>query len=431
MLRLATGLSGNVQAARAIEQVAEQCLAGLAGAPVDLLLVFFSAHHLDAARAISYALGRRLAPRHMLGVSANAVLAGDKELDQTPGIAAFAASLPGVELHPYRTQMLMNYVTAGDTPGLAAAAGFGPQARASILLADPFSVPLNTLLPALSSARPITTPPHADPARPRRAPIVGGVASGAREPGRNALILDDQVLHEGGVGITLSGRVRVDALVSQGCRPVGQPMIVTGGKGQLITALGGRPALQAISEVVEELDDRGKQLMQRNGLFLGRAVNEYKARFGRDDFLIRPILSVDKASEAIAVGDLIRIGQTVQLHVRDAETAHEDLEMLLDVQRLHEPPAGALLFSCAGRGRRFFETPDHDAAAVAHAFSGPRPGPDQAKGGTVLPGPARTMPVAGFFALGEIGPIGDMVSMHSHTASAAFFRAVPPNMPDV
>src|SRR5262249_1994103 len=153
------------------------------------------------------------------------------------------------------------------------------------------------------------------------------------------------------------------------------------GKGQIITALGGRPALQAISEAVEGLDAQGKKLLERGGLFVGRAVSEYRARFGRDDFLIRPILRVDTNSEAIAVGDLLRVGQTIQLHVRDAATAHEDLEMLLDVQRLHEPAAGALLFTCSGRGRRFFDIPDHDAAAVAKAFVRPRPGEEEAKGG--------------------------------------------------
>lgn len=428
MLRIAGGLSGHVHPLKAIEEISEQCAQGLNGAPADLVIAFFSPHHVDAARAISYALRRRLKPKLLLGISGESVLGGDREIEQSPGISLFAASLPGVDIHPFRTEMLMNFVTVGDRVALAAAAGFVPTSRATILLVDPFSVSLNTLIPALSAVRP---PPLPGTPRAPRLPIVGGMASAAQEPGRNVLLLDDQILHDGGVGVTLSGRLRVDTLVSQGCRPVGPPMVLTGGKGQIITSLAGKSALQAISEVVEELDDRGKQLMQRGGLFLGRAVNEYKSRFGRDDFLIRPILSIDRASEAIAVGDLMRIGQTVQLHVRDAETAHEDLEMLLDKQRLHEPPAGALLFTCSGRGRRLFETSDHDAGAIARAFARPRPGELEAKGGSLVNDTAPSIPLAGFFAGGEIGPLGDDVYVHGHTASAAFFRAVPPNPADV
>jgi small ligand-binding sensory domain FIST len=435
MLRLACGLSGHVHPVKAVDQVCEQVAAGLNGAAVDLLIAFFSPHHTDAARAIAYALRRRLGPRHLLGVSGQAVLGGDKELEQSPGLSVFAASLPGVDLHVFRTEMLMNFVTSQDPVGLSAAAGFSGALRATMILADPFSVPMNALLPAMARVRPAG---DASAAR-RRAPIFGGMASAAGEPGKNALLLDDQVLHEGGIGVSLSGRVRVDALVSQGCRPVGAPMVVTSAKAQIVSGLGGRPALEAIQEVVEGLDERGRQLMQRGGLFLGRAVNEYRSHFGRDDFLIRPIVSVDRGSESIAVGDLMRVGQTVQLHVRDAETAHEDLEMLLDMQRLHDAPspAGALLFTCHGRGRRLFDAADHDASAVAHAFSRVKAGEEQAKGGVAIPGGAgagggrRVMPLAGFFAAGEIGPLGDDVFVHSHTASAAFFRAVAPNAADV
>jgi small ligand-binding sensory domain FIST len=430
MLRLAGGLSGHVHPVKAVEHACEQCLAGLGGAPVDLLFAFYSVHHVQAARAIGYALRRRLAPKALLGLSAESVLGGDKEIENAPGLSLLAASLPGVDVHVFRSEMLMKFVSADDRVGLAAAAGFSPSLRGTILLADPFSVPMNTLLPALGAVRPAP-----DGASMKPAPIIGGMASAAREPGKNSLLLDDQVFHQGCVGVSLSGRIRVDAMVSQGCRTVGPPFVVTGGKGQIVTSLGGRPALQVISEIVESLDEHGKQLMQRGGLFLGRAVNEYKSRFGRDDFLIRPIVSVDRNSEAIAVGELLRIGQTVQLHVRDAETAHEDLEMLLDKERLHDPPAGALLFTCNGRGRRLFGTPDHDAAAVARAFLRAQPGHEEAKGGKAMPagaaGAGGIMPLAGFFAFGEVGPLAGEVFVHGHTASAAFIRGVAPNMPDV
>ena len=73
---------------------------------------------------------------------------------------------------------------------------------------------------------------------------------------------------------------------------------------------------------------------------------------------------------AIAMGDYVRVGQTVQFHVRDAATADEDLRCDARAQRQRrDPPAGALLFSCNGRGTRLFDAPCHDidVARRAHA----------------------------------------------------------------
>jgi small ligand-binding sensory domain FIST len=269
-----------------------------------------------------------------------------------------------------------------------------------LLLADPFSVPMNALLPALSRARPAPAAASDARATAKRAPIIGGLASAAAKAGGNVMLFNDTIFRAGGVGVSLRGNIRVDSLVSQGCRAFGPPYVVTGGKGQIITSLGGKPALQALAEAIETLDEQGKKLLQR-GIFIGRAITEYKARFGRDDFLIRGVIGVDKNTEALAVAELLRIGQTIQFHLRDAETASEDLGMLLDVQRLYDPPAGALLFTCNGRGTRMFSQPDHDAAAVATAFG--------------------SLPLAGFLAQGELGPIGKQNFVHGFTASVGLF----------
>jgi small ligand-binding sensory domain FIST len=331
-----------------------------------------------------------------------------------------AMSLPGVDLKSFRIEDLLPFVGPDSGPDLAGAAGMTAGYRGTILLADPFSVPFNGLLPAIARARPGVS--RDDPGSSRRpAPIVGGMASGADKAGGNALLLNGAVSRSGGIGVSFSGPVRIDAIVSQGCRPIGQPMVITGGKGQIITSLGGKPALHALSEMIESIDEHSKNLLKR-GLFIGRAVNEYKERFGRDDFLIRAVLGVDQNTEAIAVADLLRIGQTVQFHVRDATTASEDLALLLDGQRLHEPPIGALAFTCNGRGTRLFNAPNHDAAAISKAFAHPRAAEDRAKPGRPIPDPRAAVPLAGFFAGGEIGPIGDGVFVHGQTASVALFR---------
>ena len=171
----------------------------------------------------------------------------------------------------------------------------------------------------------------------------------------------------------------------------------------VIRELGRRPALEVIREVFANLSEEDQERVQQ-GLHIGRVINEYQEKFQRGDFLVRNVIGSDDAG-GIAISDVVRVGQTVQFHVRDAETADEDLRGLL----IHERQAcadarlgGALLFTCNGRGSRLFPRPHHDVSIIREVL-----------------GP---VPVAGFFAMGEIGPIGGQNFVHGFTASIALFE---------
>lgn len=411
-VRMAAALSASPETTRAADLVCDQCEGLLIDRP-DLVFAFYSQHHVEFANEISETLRRRLSPRVLLGASTIAVIADSTELEGSPGIAVLAGSMPGVTLTPYSSDML----PAAESDAVAQARtteiiGGGPDLRASFLFADPFSTPLVRLLPALNAARgPGST-----------APIFGALASASQSPGGNAMLLNDRVLRSGAVGVSLSGPVRVDAVVSQGCRPFGPNMVVTRAQRNIIFELGGRPALEAVSEAVERLDEKEREGL-RSGLFIGRVINEYKGHFGRDDYLIRNVVGVDHNKGAIAVAELMHVGQTIRLHMRDAVTAHEDLALLMDAQKLHERPAGVLLVTCNGRGRRMFTSPNHDAGAISRAFARGAPGEAMAKPGVALePGSDSAVPLAGLFAAGEIGPIGGQSFVHGNTACAAMFR---------
>jgi small ligand-binding sensory domain FIST len=460
----------------AAAEAAERALAGLGGsgggsAGVDLAMVFVSAHHAGSMRSVGEQVARRLNPRAMIGVTGEAVVHGFLEMEGAPSVAILAARLPGVRVHAFRSDDLPFGVGLAvdpdqeedeDLAALAQAVGIGEgfgDHRATILFADPFSVDMGTMLPAVRRARALAGPGGAGGAGGagenteeaewsvgRRAPIVGGMASASNRPGGNALLVDGRVVNTGLVGVTLSvpragvvpsaahgagvGRgargFRCDAVVSQGCRAFGPNMVVTSARGQIIRTLSGKPALAILHAAIEELGEDERQLLSR-GLMVGRVVNEYKDRFGPGDYLMRSVVGVSKEDGAIAVADHIRVGQTVRLHVRDADTAKRDLELLMDGQSIHERPMGALLVTCAGRGAKLFGAPNHDASAVQRAFIEPaslRGGEERAKGGVSM-GPRVGLPLAGFFAAGEIGPVnggGDGVFLHQHTACALLFR---------
>ena len=178
-----------------------------------------------------------------------------------------------------------------------------------------------------------------------------------------------------------------------------------------------------VQDVVSGLTEADRERLKASGgLLLGRVINEYKERFGRADFLIRALLGAEPEHGAIAVADLVRTGQTVQFFMRDAQTASQDLAMLLDAQRMHEAPGAALLISCTGRGSRLFGSPSHDAGSLARAFGHEPSAERKAKGGFEILAESSPVPTAGFFASGEIGPVGRDSYLHGHSACIALFR---------
>lgn len=389
----------------------------------DLLMVFVTAHHAQRMGMIADTLRDTLNSNHMLGVSAASVMSGTSEINDSPGIALLACNLPGVRISPFWVDHISPRDSTDERAAkLADQIDAGVDMRGAFFFADPFSVPLVKLIPALSASRMqhITSSGRVESI----GTIIGGMASAANRPGGNSLLLDGDVRSSGAMGVTLSGDIQIDTVVSQGCRPIGHPMIITKARGNLILELAGVRAVDAIREIVHDLSEHDKQLLG-NGLLLGRVIDEHKSHFGRGDFLIRNIMGGDEDSGAVAVADLVSAGQTVQIHLHDEQTAREDLSLLLDGQRLYEKPAGAMLISCTGRSEKFFEEPGHDARAIAQAFNQSPDGAKRAKSGEEVT-TDQGIPLAGFFAAGEIGPIDQHIFQHGHTAVAGLFRKPDP-----
>jgi small ligand-binding sensory domain FIST len=379
-----------ISTADGVAAIGEELVAAMRGvAQPDLAVLFFTAALSDEAPALARRLRATLNPRVLLGVSCEGVIGEGQEIERAPAASLLAGTLPGVVLRPFHIGAGEWSEVLNDDERLQQRLGTGEEHRAQLLLGDPFTTPVDTLLPRLDELF--------------GTPTFGGMASGGFSPGGNVLILDDAVYRDGAIGVGIGGPVQVDFVVSQGCRPVGEPMVVTRVADDMIAELGRKPALEAAHTILAGLSEADRALLE-NGLFMGVVINEYQERFGRGDFLVRGVMGVHQPTGAIAIGDHVRPGQTVQFHVRDAGTAHEDLAELLS-GRAEQAPAGALLFSCNGRGTRMFPEPHHDARTTLEA----------------LPG----IPLAGFFAMGELGPVGGKSFIHGHTASLALFRPAP------
>ena len=386
-MRFASAVSESEMTSDAVAEVLDQARAS--GVQPDVGFLFFTAHHRDEAEAFVEKLWLELDPQVMVGCSAEGVIGGETEIERAAGMALLVGQMPRVRLHPFHVGADDWRPIIVEPETLADRVAHGQETRALLGFGDPFTTPLTDFLGLLDAHLP-------------GVPLIGGMASSARQPGENVLVRNDQVFTDGFVGLSLSGPVEIETVVSQGCRPIGKTMVITKARENVIEQLGGKPALSALRDTVESLDESDKALLS-HGLLLGRAISEYRENFGRGDFLVRNLMGVDQSSGAIAVTDYVRVGQTVQFHVRDAATASEDLSLLLEPQQQGaRAAAGALLFSCNGRGTRMFDSPCHDVSAARRAMP--------------------QTPVAGFFAAGELGPVGGKNFVHGHTASLALIR---------
>ncbi len=349
----------------------------------DLVVAFASSHHAESLGRLGAILHDRGLTRHSLGCTGETIVGDGQEVESGPALSVWAARLPGAELRSIRIH--------GTDDAIEGLKTNRRDEETILLLGDPFSFSPDPWLKKLDTEVPGLR-------------VLGGMASGSQTPGGNRLLLDGQTYEDGGVAVVLGGMVAVHPLVSQGCRPIGRPMVVTRADKNIIRELGRRPALEVLREIFEILPADDQQRVQ-GGLHIGRVINEYQETFDRGDFLVRNVMGADDQG-GIAITDLVRVGQTVQFHVRDAETADEDLHSLIEAERLDRPRAkiaGALLFSCNGRGTRLFPQPNHDVTAI-HDRYGP-------------------IPIAGFFAMGELGPVGGQNFVHGYTASIILFES--------
>jgi small ligand-binding sensory domain FIST len=216
------------------------------------------------------------------------------------------------------------------------------------------------------------------------------------------MAINDNIFNVGAIGVTISGPVQINCVVSQGCRPIGQPLKITAAHDNMIDSLDEQPPVEIIADLCRNLARPDQLAVEKRGLLIGRVIDQRKGNFGRGDFLVRNILDANRTTGSIAIGDLVSSGQVVQFHVQDAQTATEDLTLLLQGHLvLADKPRGALAFSCNGRGQRLFGRPNHDVSII-QSLLGP-------------------LPLAGFFAAGELGPVGRNNFIHGQTVCIALF----------
>ena len=368
-------------------------IGGQLGEPPQLAVAFVSPHYQPGYDRVGPRLGELLGAEHTFGCSGGGIIGAGMEVEQRPALSVTAAVLPGVDIEAFHLEgERLPDLDAGPNAWQELLGVSEAQEPQFVLLADPFSFPVQNLIMGLDFAFP-------------RAAKIGGLASGAQRPGDNALFLDGQVHDVGAVGLALHGNIMVDTVVAQGCRPIGEAMRITSSRRNVLAELDGHPPMAVLQNLYRSLTERDRQLMGHS-LFLGVVMDELLDNPTQGDFLIRNVVGMDQRTGSLAIGEMLKEGQLVQFHLRDADTSAQDLTFVLEryatENRENEVP-GALLFSCLGRGQYLYGRPNHDTDIFREKL-----------------GP---VPLGGFFCNGEIGPVGGTTFLHGYTSSFGLFRS--------
>jgi small ligand-binding sensory domain FIST len=383
-VRIGCGLSTGSDPRVAAIDAGQEAHAALEGRRADIAFVFASGAHLAAPEATLEGVHEALAPGVLAGCGAGGVLGDAREIERGTAVAVWAAALDGGRAEAFHLDVVQgpDAMAVGGLPGLDDVTGI-------VLLPDPYSFPTDLVLAELAQRAP-------------RVPVLGGIASARTLDGDAALFLGDALCSDGAVGVAFSG-VEVLPCVSQGAAPVGPELTVTSAEGHVIRELAGRPALEKLRDTIEALGHE-EQVLVASGLLLGIVIDGGKPEYRQGDFLVRGVIGADPEAGTLTVGAPVREGTVVRLHARDAASADRDLRAALGLRREAlggGAPAGALVFSCNGRGEAMFGMPDHDAQTLDEELAG--------------------APAAGFFAAGEIGPVGGDSFLHGFTATVAVF----------
>ena len=385
----------------AINDVVEQVVASLT-APADLGLVFISSAFMSEYTRLLPLLAEKLSVPVLIGCSAGGVIGRKQtgkteEIEAQPALSLTLAHLPGVKIRPFH--ILAEELPDSDSSPNAwiDLVGVPPSPVPQfILLSSPFGSATNDLLQGLDFAYPGSV-------------VVGGQASSGFMNGPVGLFCNDKLCREGTVGIALTGNIVLDTIVSQGCRPIGQPLQVTKAERNIILELDENVPLVVLRNLISSLSEEDRTLAQHS-LFVGLAMDEFRVNLHSGDFLIRNILGVDPKAGAIAISDRIRAGQRLQFHLREAEASSQDLEILLqeyqnENENTSQPsPVGALMFTCLGRGIGLYGQPNFDSQLFSRYL--------------------HDIPMGGCFCGGEIGPVSGRTFLHGYTSVFAICRSL-------
>ena len=384
MLAAGTGLAVGGAADNAALEASLEAIERSGADRADLALVFVTGDAHTRAHEALHAVRRVTGAPVVLGCSGTGILTERREVEGEMAVAVLAVRCERLVATPF------SFEHQGERRDLGAelAQRIGStvaEGGCALVLPDAMGCNPPALLTQLHDALGFV-------------PVLGAVAAGAPM----FELYNTDAMEGALIGVALSGLTPLIG-VTQGCTPIGEPYVITHAEGNVIQRIGSRLALEMLTKAIRANPDTEARIRQA-GVFAGLAMDPAKSPLERGDFLVRNLVGADRASGALAVAERVRIGQTLQFQIRDAQASRQDLLEMLDelAERLDgRRPVFGCYFDCAGRGRGLFGVPDHDVTVIRERLG--------------------EFPLVGFFGNGEFAPIGRRNFFHNYTGALVVF----------
>jgi small ligand-binding sensory domain FIST len=388
-MKWTTGLSRSSDLTQAFGEACAM-LDGVSPDEIDVVLAFFSAHHAERGDQLAEAMAEQFPGAVCIGCNAAGVVGAGTETGDEISVSLTAGVLPGVEVRPIRFESDVH-----DRPDFDWSEEIGHQFEQTphfLILSEPHSFETQALLAALDRGFP-------------ESEKFGGLVSGATEETGNKLLLDGEIFSGGAVGLAFSGDLRIDTIVAQSCRPVGDPMIVTDHTHNVVHRFDKGNPMKVFRKLVYGLEGEERELAQ-HAMFVGIGVESKLGEYHPGDFVIRNIVGFNPKSGDLAVAAPIEDLEVLQFHLMDPRTSANEFERAMQDFASEfgddNQTRGALLFSCVSRGESKYGGANHESELVRRYFG--------------------QMPIGGFFSDGEIAQVGQKTCLHGYASAVTLFR---------
>ncbi len=376
------------------------------GPPPGLVCLLATPAHRGAIEDIARTVRVLLAPRILIGSVAQTIATATRTVENGPAIVAWAARVrraeavvlaPGGAGRGHEAGEGRDGDDVGSSLAACVARLEGPPTGA-LVLGDAATFPARPFLAAAAGLFP-------------DAATAGGLI-GAPPTAPGAFIAHDTIVDGGGVVALVGGDAAMDAVASEGSRPIGQPMVVTASAGDVIYELAGAPALRRIDEQLQALGPDERALAAA-GVDIGIAVREPPRGHRSGDFVVRRVLGPSPRGDGLVVTTPVPVGTCVQFHLRDPEAARRELADRINaaasVRTRRGEIGAALVFTSRLRDPMPLHSPLRDVATIADTC-----------------GPVALAAVS---CAAEIGPSPAGTILRSRSCCAALFGSHGQSMP--
>ncbi len=358
------------------------CRSRLGGRP-DLAIVFVSSDYLSHLEELIEILQIDGHAAAIVGASAEGLYGVGVEHENASGISMLFMRFPdtSIDIQLGPADSGASFQSAPTLDGEVPPGG-------RLILGNPLHTDLSDQLKQFNTSLP-------------KLPVVGGLIRGGPSPDDLFLFTELGPTVEASISIQFTGGVKLLPIVSQGCRPIGDPLVVTGASRNQILTMGRKEALSVLEETFDRLAEQERNDAVGN-VFAGLAITETVDDFATGHFVIRHIVSADLAEGRLMLDSPARIGQTMQFQLRESGAATAAL--ISECRRAKATgadPIGALFFGGYGRGRCLFGEANHDVSTFHDEFG--------------------EVPLSGIFTNGEIGPVAGRNFRHDHSLCCALF----------